>query len=120
MPASPFQDKKAFKEVQETPQEAITLSISQLPSVLKKNKSQIVLNKRLTISETFYLLSKASESEEEEYHKKKKRSQSKSPSERSSSGESGECFSRLSESFDRHVEEMQPCSYVLLQNRAKL
>lgn len=31
-----------------------------------------------------------SESEEEDYHKKKKRSQSKSPSERSSSGESGE------------------------------
>lgn len=34
-----------------------------------------------------------SESEEEEYHKKKKRSQSKSPSERSSSGESGEWLS---------------------------
>jgi len=39
------------------------------------------------------LLWQGSESEEEEYHKKKKRSQSKSPSERSSSGESGEGFS---------------------------
>uniref|UniRef100_A0A8C5NFM2 Pre-mRNA-processing factor 40 homolog A n=1 Tax=Gouania willdenowi TaxID=441366 RepID=A0A8C5NFM2_GOUWI len=38
------------------------------------------------------LLEKGSESEEEEYHKKKKRSQSKSPSERSSSGESGWCL----------------------------
>lgn len=36
------------------------------------------------------MFSQGSESEDEEYHKKKKRSQSKSPSERSSSGESGE------------------------------
>lgn len=36
-----------------------------------------------------------SESEEDEYHKKKKRSQSKSPSERSSSGESGQYFALM-------------------------
>lgn len=48
-----------------------------------------------------------SESEDEEYHKKKKRSQSKSPSERSSSGESGEWFSEFNESLYHHIEEMQ-------------
>lgn len=50
-----------------------------------------------------------SESEDEEYHKKKKRSQSKSPSERSSSGESGEWLSELRWSIYRRLAGVQHC-----------
>lgn len=49
------------------------------------------------------LLRQGSESEDEEYHKKKKRSQSKSPSEHSSSGESGEWVSQSTDSV-HHVD----------------
>uniref|UniRef100_A0A673CU61 Pre-mRNA-processing factor 40 homolog A n=1 Tax=Sphaeramia orbicularis TaxID=375764 RepID=A0A673CU61_9TELE len=56
----------------------------------KSKKHHRKRSRSRSVSSPRHLCCFGSESEEEEYHKKKKRSQSKSPSERSSSGESGE------------------------------
>lgn len=89
MPASPFQDKEALKEVQKAPQETIPLQIGRW---FRRNMTWSCCSRAWSV--LFRLCRQGSESEDEDYHKKKKRSQSKSPSERSSSGESGEWPSR--------------------------
>lgn len=95
MPAPPLEDEEALQEVQEAPQEAIALSIgSSSPlSLLRQGRRRGQLGRSVS-SYCGCCRRQGSESEEEEYHKKKKRSQSKSPSERSSSGESGEWLLR--------------------------
>lgn len=65
------------------------------------------------LSTNYQMYQQGSESEDEEYHKKKKRSQSKSPSERSSSGESGEWLSKLGWFIYRCVEKVQQYWHLL-------